>query len=77
MHAKRGNVIGVTGQAAKAVLEEAHAILCERGHWALNEKRLIEAADLRDMQPLFTRVLNEPAELALWVERIARALGAT
>src|SRR5882724_1826815 len=26
MHAKRGNLVGATGQAAKAVMEEAHAI---------------------------------------------------
>jgi len=31
MHARRGNRVGATGQAAKAVMEEAHAILCERG----------------------------------------------
>src|SRR5262245_39902120 len=30
MHARRGNLVGATGQAAKAVMEEAHAILCER-----------------------------------------------
>ena len=30
MHARRGNVVGATGQAAKAMLEEAHAIACPR-----------------------------------------------
>ena len=45
-HARRGDVAGATGQAAKAVMEAAHAILCERGQWVCNEKRLIEAAGL-------------------------------
>src|SRR5262245_38702817 len=35
MHARRGNLAGATGQAAKAAMEEAHAILCERGQWVL------------------------------------------
>ena len=46
MHARRGNLVGATGQAAKAVMQEAHAILCERGRWVCNEKRLIETAGL-------------------------------
>src|SRR5206468_11194031 len=41
MHARRGNVVGATGQAAKAMLEEAHAIACERGRWVCNEKHLL------------------------------------
>src|ERR1051325_7791800 len=46
MHARRGNLAGTTGRAAKAVMEEAHAIMCERGQWVCNEKRLIETAGL-------------------------------
>src|ERR1051325_5097750 len=46
MHARRGNLVGTTGHAAKAVMEEAHAIMCERGQWVCNEKRLIETAGL-------------------------------
>jgi hypothetical protein len=37
MHARRGNIAGATGQAAAAVMEEAHAILCERSQWVCNE----------------------------------------
>ena len=36
MHARRGNRIGTIGQAAKAVIEEGHSILCERGQWVCN-----------------------------------------
>ncbi len=56
VHARRGDVAGATGQAAKAVMEEAHAIVCERGQWVCNEKRLIEAAGLVGLQALFAQV---------------------
>src|SRR5439155_4675209 len=56
MHAKRGNVLGATGQSAKAVMEEAHAILCERSQWVCNEKRLIETAGLAGLHALFAQV---------------------
>src|SRR5262249_57128998 len=44
MHARRGNRVGATGQAAKAVMEEAHAPLCHRGPWVCNAKRVIKSA---------------------------------
>ena len=53
VHARRGNFVGAAGQAARAVLEEANAVLCESGRWVCNEKRLIEAAGLTGVQPLF------------------------
>lgn len=77
MHAKRGNVIGTTGQAAKAVMEEAQAILCEREQWALNEKRLIETAGLSGLQKYFAHVPDEPTILMQWLDIIARELGAS
>ena len=75
MHAQRGYVVGATGQAAAAVMEEAHAILCERGQWVCNEKRLIEAAGLAGLHPLFAQVPNESASLARWVDLVAEQLG--
>jgi hypothetical protein len=75
MHARRGNVAGATGQAAAAVMEEAHAILCERSQWVCNEKRLIEAAGLSRLHGLFTEIPNESASLAEWVDRVAEELG--
>jgi len=77
MHAGRGNALAAAGQAAKAVLEEAHAILAERSQWVCNEKRLIEAAGLADLHSLFAGVPSEPAELVAWVDRVARQLGVT
>jgi hypothetical protein len=76
MHAKRGNRVGATGQAAKAVMDEAHAILCERGRWVCNEKRLIEAAGLAGLHALFGQVPGEPAGLVQWVCLVAGQLKA-
>jgi hypothetical protein len=75
MHAKRGNAVGASGQAAKAVMEEAHAILCERRQWVCNEKRLAEAAGLDRAAELFRDLPREPARLVRWVDDIADALG--
>jgi hypothetical protein len=73
-HARRGNVVGATAQAAKAVMEEAHAVMCERGRWACNEKQLIEAAGLSAVQASFGHVPVEPANLLRWVDGIAGQL---
>jgi len=75
MHARRGNLVGATGQAAAAVMEEAHAILCERGQWVCNEKRLIETAGLTGVHALFAQVPAESARLVKWVDLVADQLG--
>ena len=75
MHARRGNLVGATGQAATAVMEEAHAVACERSQWVCNEKRLLETAGLTDIQALFAQVPNETASLVHWVEMVAEQLG--
>jgi hypothetical protein len=76
MHARRGHRVGVTGQVAKAILEEAHAIVCEHGRWACNEKRLLDAAGLAGLQRHFGRIPCESVNLVQWVDRIADRLGA-
>ncbi|HEU4328446.1 MAG TPA: nucleotidyltransferase domain-containing protein [Roseiflexaceae bacterium] len=75
MHAGRGNIAGAAGSAARALMEEAHARVCERGLWVLNEKRLAEAAGLAGAQALFAQVPAGPEALAAWVEEVAGALG--
>jgi hypothetical protein len=75
MQARRGNLAGATGQAAAAVMEEAHAILCERGQWVCNEKRLIETAGLVSLNALFAQVPVESASLVRWVDLVAHQLG--
>src|SRR5437016_2193239 len=75
MHARRGNLAGATGQAAAAVMEEAHAILCERSQWVCNEKRLIETAGLARLHAAFAQVPSESANLVQWVDSVADQLG--
>jgi hypothetical protein len=69
--AQRGNRVGAIGQAAKAVVEEGHAILCERGQWTCNEKRLVESAGLGRAQRLFEAL---PDNLLPWIDSVAAAL---
>lgn len=76
MHAKRGNVAGVAGQAAAAVMEEAHAILCERSQWVCNEKRLLEVAGLSSLNALFAEIPTERERLLQWINLVADRLGA-
>ncbi|HEX8906338.1 MAG TPA: hypothetical protein VF771_15930 [Longimicrobiaceae bacterium] len=76
MHARRGNVAAAAGQAAKAVMEEAHARACERSLWVLNEKRLVDTAGLGSVHALFTHVRPDPAALTGWVDAVGDALGA-
>ena len=76
MFARRGNVAGVAGQTAAAVMEEAHAISCERSEWVCNEKRLIEVAGLSSLNALFAEIPNERERLLQWVDLVADRLGA-
>jgi len=72
--AARGDVVGTVGQAARAVVEEAHARLCENRCWSLNEKRLVQVAGLGAVQPLFVGVPDGGPPLIAWVERIEAVL---
>ena len=74
-YARRGNVVGVAGQAAEAVMEEAHAVSCERGEWVCNEKRLLEVAGLNSLNAPFAEIPSEPEPLLEWVDLIAERLG--
>ena len=74
MHAARGNAVGATGHAAKAVLEEAHARLCTRGQWVLNEKRMVGAAGLEAAHALFTSPPQSASALAQWLDAVQQCL---
>jgi hypothetical protein len=50
VHAARGEAAGCLGSLSVGILCEANARLCERGEWALNEKRLAERADLTALE---------------------------
>lgn len=62
MRAERSDVTGTVAQAAKAVLETAHALACRRQQWVLNEKKLLEQVGLDGLHEWFTRV-PRPAAL--------------
>ena len=72
--ASRGNSVGAIGHAARAVIEEGHARLCERREWMCNEKQLIDAAGLAEAQSMFTRT-PDASDLVEWVDLIAHRLG--
>jgi len=75
VHAQRGNWVGTVGQVAKAIYEEAHAILCERSEWVCNEKRMIELAGLTRLQTVQQECPADVACLVEWVDTVAEQLG--
>jgi hypothetical protein len=74
MHAARGNLVGALNQASKAAVEEAHARLCERGVWVLNEKRILRDAGLDGLQSLFAAGPSDSTTCAAWLDTVAVAL---
>jgi hypothetical protein len=68
--ASRGDIVGAVGQAAKAVIEAAHAGLAEQRRWVFNEKRIVESAGLGAASPLFAQVPSDPDALLGWIERV-------
>lgn len=76
MHAQRGNVVAAAGQVAKAIVEEAHARVCARGIWTVNEKWLLARAGLDAIQPAFAEMPSSSASLARWINDVAAHLRA-
>jgi hypothetical protein len=74
MRADRGDVVGAVAQAAKAAIEAAHAALCARETWVLNEKRIVERAGLGQVHALFSGIPQDAVGLRAWVERVEQVL---
>ena len=74
MQAAKGDGIGTVGQAAKAVLEAAHARIAASHRWVLNEKGLVDTAGLGPAQAHFATVPREPEALVAWVDRLRSQL---
>jgi hypothetical protein len=74
MRAERGDVVGTMGQAAKAVMETAHAVACRRRQWIVNEKRLVERTNLMPLQVHFANIPNTPPALVVWIEELHATL---
>jgi hypothetical protein len=71
--ARRGDHAGAAGQTARAAIEEAHARLCARGEWVLNEKRILERAGLARVQAAFADA-PRGGDLPGWVAAVAAEL---
>lgn len=71
--AATNNPISCSGALARAVLQTAHARLAHRGVWALNEKRMIQWAELTGLYDVFGAIGTNDVEL----ERAISAVAAT
>ena len=74
MRAARADVLGAVGQAAKAVVEMAHALACRDGLWVLNEKKLIERVGLQELHARFGDVPMSGPALVGWVDEVSAAI---
>jgi hypothetical protein len=54
-YARAGDAVRCVGMLVHAVLGTAHARLVQRREWVLNEKRLVERAELQGVQALLAR----------------------
>ncbi|ASR37596.1 DNA polymerase subunit beta [Prauserella marina] len=68
-----GQATELAGAIATAALQEAHAVLAERGDWPTNEKRLLRQAGLRDIDTVVSELTPETLADALFSAR--RILG--
>jgi hypothetical protein len=75
--AQRGDTVGTVGHVAKATMELAHALACERRQWVLNEKHLLAAVGLEGVQVRFGHVPGAARSLEAWVEELTGILDAT
>jgi hypothetical protein len=68
------NPISRAGALAKVVLQGAHARLAHRGIWALNEKRMVERAELTDLNGRFSGLGSSVQDLHLAIREVKAAL---
>jgi predicted nucleotidyltransferase len=69
-YARRSNPINCAGALAKVTLQCAHARLAHRGVWALNEKRMIEWAELTNLYGRFACLGSSEADLTLAISEV-------
>jgi hypothetical protein len=73
--ASSANPIGCAGALAKVVLQGAHALLAHRGIWALNEKRMVQWADLTNLYGLFSSLGSSAGALNLAIQDVRASIG--
>ena len=69
------NPISCAGALAKAALQGAHARLAHRGIWALNEKRMVQWAELTDLYGRFSSLGSSEKDLTLAISNVREAIG--
>jgi predicted nucleotidyltransferase len=74
-YAARNETTACAGSLARAVMAMAHARLARRGVWALNEKRIVELADLAGAEEILARLGKGPEELMETTGRMRQLLG--
>ncbi|MBA8824717.1 hypothetical protein FHX42_002064 [Saccharopolyspora lacisalsi] len=74
-YADLGDGACCTGMLVRAVLCSAHARMAARREWVLNEKYLVDRAELAHTRPLLTQPGTTSDELAATVTAASRALG--
>jgi hypothetical protein len=70
------NPINCAGALAKVVLQGAHARLAHRGVWALNEKRMVQWAELTDLFPRFAHLGSTTRDLRGAIAEVRRTISA-
>jgi hypothetical protein len=68
------NPINCAGALAKAVLQGTHARLAHRGIWALNEKRMVQWADLSHLYGRFSRLGSSEGDLKLAIQDVRASI---
>jgi predicted nucleotidyltransferase len=69
--ADTANPINCAGSLARAVLQCAHARHAHRRMWALNEKQMVQRAELTDLYEVFSTIGITPAELRRAIATVA------
>ena len=62
--AEHGDLAGVLAHLARACIEVAHARLCEARRWTVNEKEILERAELTHLNQLLTALNTDPVALS-------------
>jgi predicted nucleotidyltransferase len=69
------NPISCAGALAKVLLQGAHARLADRGVWALNEKRMIQWADLTNRYGRFSSLGSSEEDLNVAIHDVRASIG--
>lgn len=69
--ARTTNPISCSGAMARVVLQAAHARLAHRGVWALNEKRMIQWAELTHLYDVFKAIGSTTGDLEKAISAVA------